>query len=75
MVGLAFNAANPGPVHATNRPGVVVNPELSINGLHKQTGPLLVALTCGTGLTTTVVDPEHVAVPVAVTVYTPAFAT
>lgn len=75
MVGLAFNEANAGPVHATNNPGVGVNPELSVKGLQTQTGPLLVALTCGTGLTTTVVDPEHVAAPVAVTVYKPALVT
>jgi hypothetical protein len=75
MVGLALKEANPGPVHATNKPGVAVKPELNVNGLQTQTGPFVVAFTCGTGLTTTVVDPEHVAAPVAVTVYIPAFAT
>lgn len=75
MVGFAVSDAKPGPVQATNNPGVGVNPELSVNGLQTQTGPFVVAFTCGTGFTTTVVDPEHVAAPVAVTVYTPAFAT
>jgi hypothetical protein len=75
MVGFALSAAYPGPVQATNKPGVAVNPELSVNGLQTQTGALVVGFSWGTGLTTTVVEPEHVAAPVAVTVYTPAFAT
>jgi hypothetical protein len=75
MVGFAVKEANPGPVHATNNPGVGVRPEFRVNGLQTQTGPFVVAFTCGTGFTITVVDPEQVAAPVAVTVYTPAFAT
>jgi hypothetical protein len=75
MVGFAVNEAKPGPVQAIKSPGVGVNPELKDNGLQTQTGELDVAFNCGTGFTTTVVDPEHVAAPVAVTVYKPALAT
>jgi hypothetical protein len=75
MVGFGLIAANAGPVQATRSPGVAVNPELKVNGLQTQTGPLVVTFNCGDGLTTTVVDPEQVAAPVAVTVYKPALVT
>jgi hypothetical protein len=75
MVGFGFKDAKAGPVQATSNPGVAVNPELNVSGLQTQTGALDVTFNCGTGLTTTVVEPEHVAAPVAVTVYKPALAT
>ena len=43
MVGFALIDAYPGPVHATNNPGVGVKPELNVRGLQTQTGPFEVA--------------------------------
>ena len=51
-----------------------VAPEFSCIGEPTQTGLFEVGFTVGIGLTTTVVVPVHVAAPVAVTVYSPAFA-
>lgn len=76
MVGFAFREIKgPGPCHTIVKPGVGVKPELKLSGLHTHTGPLDVTFNCGEGLTTTVVEPEQVAAPVAVTVYIPAFNT
>jgi hypothetical protein len=70
MVGHGLKLAYAGPVHATKAPTGA--PEQSVIGLPIQTGLVTVGFIVGVGFTTTVVDPVHVAAPVAVTVYTPA---
>ena len=66
IVGLGEREVNPGPIQATKDPTGA--PALKLIGLPRHTGLLTVGFIVGVGLTTTVVDPEQVAAPVAVTV-------